>query len=108
MKKLAIIGAGPSGLISAKYALEAGLCPTLFEMSDEICGLWSSRNTAIWEGLRANTSRFIAMFSDHPWPSNTRIYPMSYEMRQYLTSYAERFGLDRFIRLNHKVFYYNY
>jgi dimethylaniline monooxygenase (N-oxide forming) len=47
-KKVAIIGAGPAGLTSAKYALQYGLMPTLFEKSNQIGGLWSS-NTAIWD-----------------------------------------------------------
>ena len=33
-KKVAIIGAGSSGLCSGKYALENNLEPTLFEKSD--------------------------------------------------------------------------
>lgn len=40
MSKLAIIGAGPSGLTSAVAALKEGLTPTVFEMSHRIGGVW--------------------------------------------------------------------
>lgn len=38
-KTLGIIGAGPSGLVSCKSALEVGLIPTIFEKSSGLGGL---------------------------------------------------------------------
>ncbi|CAI7795085.1 unnamed protein product, partial [Closterium sp. NIES-53] len=40
LKRVAVIGAGPAGLASAKYLLEAGLQPTLFDKAASIGGLW--------------------------------------------------------------------
>uniref|UniRef100_A0A8C5S532 Flavin-containing monooxygenase n=1 Tax=Laticauda laticaudata TaxID=8630 RepID=A0A8C5S532_LATLA len=40
VKKVAIVGAGVSGLTSIKCCLEEGLEPTCFEQSDDIGGLW--------------------------------------------------------------------
>ncbi|PNI48167.1 FMO3 isoform 4 [Pan troglodytes] len=39
-KKVAIIGAGVSGLASIRSCLEEGLEPTCFEKSNDIGGLW--------------------------------------------------------------------
>ena len=39
-KRVAIVGAGVTGLASIKCCLEEGLKPTCFERSDDIGGLW--------------------------------------------------------------------
>lgn len=38
--KIAIIGAGPSGLCAAKYSIEQGHHVTIFEQNDGLCGVW--------------------------------------------------------------------
>lgn len=38
--KVAVIGAGPSGLASVKACLDEGMMPTCFESSDDMGGLW--------------------------------------------------------------------
>uniref|UniRef100_A0AAQ6IBK9 Flavin-containing monooxygenase n=1 Tax=Anabas testudineus TaxID=64144 RepID=A0AAQ6IBK9_ANATE len=40
LHKVAVIGAGPSGLTSIKACLEEGMVPTCFESSNYIGGLW--------------------------------------------------------------------
>lgn len=40
VKKVAVIGAGVSGLISLKCCLDEGLDPTCFELTEDIGGLW--------------------------------------------------------------------
>uniref|UniRef100_A0A8C5RTE6 Flavin-containing monooxygenase n=1 Tax=Laticauda laticaudata TaxID=8630 RepID=A0A8C5RTE6_LATLA len=39
-KRVAIIGAGASGLTAIKCCLDEGLQPTCFERSEDIGGLW--------------------------------------------------------------------
>lgn len=39
-KRVAIVGAGVSGLASIKCCLEEGLEPTCFERSEDLGGLW--------------------------------------------------------------------
>lgn len=58
MKRVAIIGAGSSGLVCAKYALENDLLPVVYESSNQVGGLWSAKDTAIWEGLHSNISKY--------------------------------------------------
>lgn len=45
-KRVAIIGAGSSGLCNIKCCLEEGLEPVCFESSDEIGGLWRFKVSA--------------------------------------------------------------
>ncbi|KAJ0065320.1 hypothetical protein NL108_007046 [Boleophthalmus pectinirostris] len=40
VQRVAVIGAGPSGLVSVKQCLDEGLQPTCFESSDDMGGLW--------------------------------------------------------------------
>ena len=92
-RRVAIIGAGPSGLTSAKYAIENGLVPTVFEKSNDICGLWSntSTNKAVWAGLYSNISYYTEQFSDHSWPKDILIFPTANDIYNYLKSYAKKF-----------------
>ncbi|CAI5477298.1 unnamed protein product [Closterium sp. Yama58-4] len=115
LKRVAVIGAGPAGLASAKYLLEAGLQPTLFEKAGSIGGLWrqgvSSENgeaieedpnskpaaratdgaPACWAGMVTNLSRFTCSFSDHPWPDDAPFFPSQAQVLAYLRSYAQKF-----------------
>lgn len=102
-KRVAIIGAGVSGLTSAKYALEYGLKPIVFEKSPQISGLWSARDTAIPQGMRTNSTKYSLILSDHMLPSDTKLFLPSYDVDQYLIEYAEKFELTQHIRLNHQV-----
>ena len=102
-KSLAIIGAGPSGLASAKYALEYGWKPVIFEKSPQVSGLWSAKETAIWNGLKMNSIFPISQMSDQRWPLNTRLYPLVSEVNEQLVKYSEKFGINNHIRFNHKV-----
>lgn len=61
---IAVIGAGPAGLCSARYALEQGHKVTVYEQSEEIGGVWYYTDkvgrsnygfpihTAMYRGLR--------------------------------------------------------
>ncbi|MFV9972553.1 MAG: FAD-dependent oxidoreductase [Francisella endosymbiont of Hyalomma asiaticum] len=43
MSKVAIIGAGVSGIFSAKLLLDKGFDVTIFEKTDSIAGVWLYR-----------------------------------------------------------------
>jgi cation diffusion facilitator CzcD-associated flavoprotein CzcO len=43
-KRVAVIGAGASGLCSAKYLLQAGFDVTVFEIGSQIGGMWCFNN----------------------------------------------------------------
>lgn len=40
MKDVCVIGAGASGLVAAKHALELNLSVTVYEQTDKIGGIW--------------------------------------------------------------------
>jgi dimethylaniline monooxygenase (N-oxide forming) len=102
LKTVGIIGAGPCGLAAAKYAIENGLTPFVFDAKPDIGGLWQA-NTFTWDGLHTNVTRYLVSFADHPWPEGSSMYPNKMEINAYLHSYADRFNLKQHITLNCRV-----
>ena len=103
--RIAVIGAGPSGIAAAKYSLEAGFEPTVFESEDQLGGQWSStaKQSGVWPGMRTNTSREMTAFSDFPPPQDYPQYPTAEEMRAYLEAYAGAFGVTNRCRFGTRV-----
>ncbi|RMZ95236.1 flavin-containing monooxygenase [Brachionus plicatilis] len=103
-KKIAIIGAGKAGLVSAKYALENQLKPVVFEQTKQVGGLWSRNNgTAIWDGLFTNISKYTMMFHDFPWPKDSTVFNRAEDVQHYLKSYANQFKVFDHIKFDARV-----
>ncbi|KAB5551863.1 hypothetical protein DKX38_009174 [Salix brachista] len=99
-KQVVIIGAGASGLVACKYALNIGLNPIVFEAEDGIGGVWSHT----LESTRLQNTKNIFQFSDFPWPpSITDTYPTHTQVMEYFESYAQHFNLFPCIKFNSKV-----
>ena len=96
-----MIGAGISGLVTAKVLAGDGFDVVVFEKEPTLGGVWAASRT--YPGLRTNNPRDTYAFSDHPFPSNVADFPSAAEMRAYLQSYAERFGLLARIRVGTEV-----
>ena len=103
--RIAIVGAGPSGLAVAKHALEAGFDTTVLEASDDLGGQWhtTAAHSGVWPGMQTNTSRAMTAFSDFPSPANLPLHPAAEQIHDYLRAYAERFGVTDRIRLRTTV-----
>jgi dimethylaniline monooxygenase (N-oxide forming) len=96
--RVAVVGAGPSGVLAAKHALDAGFDVTVFEASDALGGQWqaTAAHSGVWPGMRTNTSRAMTAFSDLPAPTEHALHPTAEQILAYLGDYARAFGvLDR-------------
>lgn len=103
-KKIAIIGAGPAGLVSAKSCLEAGLHPTVFEKSSSLGGVWSgAENGLAWNNMHTNISKWAVMFSDFPWEKEVQDFPLQNEVADYLKSYADAFHVTPHVNFQSEV-----
>lgn len=102
---VAIIGAGPGGLATARYLRARGLVCTVFEQGGDIGGQWNARSphSGIWPGMRTNTSRVLTRFSDLPHEKGLATYPTNEKMLAYLKRYAGEFGVMQDVRLNTRV-----
>jgi dimethylaniline monooxygenase (N-oxide forming) len=100
--KVAIIGAGISGIVSAKYAKENGFTPIIFDKNSTIGGVWSKDGQA-WPNLETNISKYSCQFSDHSWKDEDPIFIPKEKMDTWLLEYVEKFGLTNCLNLNTKV-----
>ncbi|KAL0315471.1 UNVERIFIED_CONTAM: putative flavin-containing monooxygenase 2 [Sesamum radiatum] len=99
-KRVAIIGAGISGLLACKYAASRGFNPVVFEAQEQVGGLW---NHTI-ESTRLQNVKEFFQFSDFPWPSSVQdALPTNAQLLEYLQSYARHFELFPYIKFNSKV-----
>jgi dimethylaniline monooxygenase (N-oxide forming) len=103
--RVAVIGAGPSGLAAAKHALEAGFDVAVFEASDAIGGQWhtTAAHSGVWPGMHTNTSRAMTAFSDFPAPADHPLHPAAEQIHAYLQDYASAFGVADRVRLGTRV-----
>ncbi|KAL7275380.1 hypothetical protein RUND412_001658 [Rhizina undulata] len=109
-KKVAVIGAGPSGLTTGKAMLEKGLLPTIFEAKDRIGGLWAPPSPetcpqalALKREMRTNLSKLTCSFSDYFPLENFEMFPKVEHMLEYLEGYQKRFIPEERIRLGVEV-----
>ncbi|XP_063747787.1 LOW QUALITY PROTEIN: flavin-containing monooxygenase 5-like [Eleginops maclovinus] len=97
--KVAVIGAGVSGLTSIKACLDEGLKPTCFESSHDIRGLWRFKEKPepgranIYESVVINSSKEKMAFSDFPPPAELPNNMHHSEVLQYIRFYAQAFNL---------------
>ena len=84
--RVAVIGAGPSGLIAAKLLTDIGIRPVIFEAAQASSGLWATQNSRMWNSLRTNLSKFTCSFTSLPWKDDTADFPTKEEVNCYLTN----------------------
>ncbi|XP_006876061.1 PREDICTED: dimethylaniline monooxygenase [N-oxide-forming] 5-like [Chrysochloris asiatica] len=108
-KKVAVIGAGVSGLSAIKSCLEEGLEPTCFERSYDIGGLWryeektEGGRPSIYKSAASNTSKEMTAYSDYPFPDHYPNYLHNSKILEYLRMYTEQFHLMKYIQFLSKV-----
>lgn len=95
--RIAIIGAGISGLAFAKVLSRFSHECVVFEKNDRIGGIWALS----YPSVRLQNSREQYHFSDFPWPDDCDQHPTATQVLTYLDRAIERFNID--VRLNHKV-----
>jgi hypothetical protein len=105
--RVAIIGAGPSGVAACQVLTQRGIPYDCFEKGSDIGGLWRYENDnglgSAYASLHLNTSRETTRYASHPMPAGYPDFPHHTQMLAYLESYVERFGLRDSIRFRTEV-----
>ncbi|MGA7326313.1 MAG: NAD(P)-binding domain-containing protein [Rhodomicrobium sp.] len=106
--KIAIIGAGPSGITAAKNLLDKGFTDlTVFERNSEVGGNWvfnaETGHSSVFETTHIISSKKYSQFEDMPMPDHYPDYPSHKLLAAYFQNYAAKFGLYDFIRFQTAV-----
>lgn len=102
LPRVAVIGAGPSGITTAKRLRDHGIPFDCFEASDEVGGNWYFKNpngmSACYQSLHIDTSKWRLAFEDYPVPANWPDFPHHAQLFDYFKDYVDHFGFrDRIL-----------
>ncbi|KIW47922.1 uncharacterized protein PV06_00571 [Exophiala oligosperma] len=104
---VAVVGAGPVGLMAMKNLKEVGFEVSGFEKRGYVGGLWKQSwedsSISVTEHTVFNSSRFRSSISDYPFPDHYDDYPTAKQLHGYLESYCDHFDLRRHIRLDAEI-----
>ena len=101
IKTVCVIGAGVSGLVAAKTFLEEGFDVTIFEKKPGLGGVWEQSRA--YPGITTQSSRHTYCFTDYPMPEDYPEWPSGEQVRKYLQSYADYFGVSEKIYFQTEV-----
>ncbi|XP_036128774.1 putative dimethylaniline monooxygenase [N-oxide-forming] 6 [Molossus molossus] len=103
-RKVAVIGAGVSGLASIRCCVEEGLEPTCFERSSDVGGLWKFSDHAeegrasIYRSVFTNSSKEMMCFPDFPHPEDSPNFMHHSQLQEYIRTFAQKNNLFRYIQ----------
>lgn len=102
--KVCVIGAGCSGITTAKRLQEFGIAYDQFELSDDVGGNWYFRNpnglSSVYESLHIDTSTSRLEFEEFPAPESFPHFPHHTLIHRYFRDYTDHFGLRDAITFN--------
>ncbi|XVE57700.1 hypothetical protein DITRI_Ditri04bG0110500 [Diplodiscus trichospermus] len=125
-RQVAVVGAGPAGLVAARELHREGHSVVVFERGNEVGGTWvytprTERDplgldpnrpivhSSLYSSLRTNLPREIMGFMDFPFlsrPGETRDprrFPGHREVLMYLKDFAREFGVEEMVRFETEV-----
>ena len=89
---VAVVGAGPSGLILARRLAATGASFEVFERNDDVGGIWDidAPGSPMYESAHFISSRTLSGFPDFPMPDDYPDYPDHRRVLAYIRAYADR------------------
>ena len=106
--RVAIIGAGCSGITAIKNLLQAGVKNiTCYEQNDQVGGNWiytqKVSHSSVCETTHIISSKTMSEYDGFPMPKSYPDYPSHRQVLAYFQSYAKHFRLLPYIQFNTKV-----
>jgi dimethylaniline monooxygenase (N-oxide forming) len=96
-RRVAIVGAGISGIAQAHVFRKNGFDAVVFEKSPEVGGVWA----LAYPEVRLQNQGFQYHLGDVPWPFPADDHPTGEQIRRYWGGAVTALGLD--VRLRHEV-----
>ncbi|GFX88383.1 dimethylaniline monooxygenase 5 [Trichonephila clavipes] len=108
-KRVAVVGAGISGLVAIKSLKEEGLFPVCFEKTSRLGGLWHYHEddtkgvpSVMW-CTSLNNSKEPGALSDFPAKAESPNFMRHFQVLEMLQDYASKFDLLKHINYNKEV-----
>jgi len=105
--KVAVIGAGSSGISSCQVMNARGIDFDCFEIGSKVGGNWRYENdngmSAAYRSLHINTSRRTMAYASYPMPEDLPDYPNHFQIAKYFDDYVDHFGFREKIRFRTEV-----
>lgn len=99
--EVAIVGAGPGGIATAKLLLDKGITDfVILERGNDFGGTWRDNH---YPGLAVDIPVLWYQMSFAPNPDWTRLFAPGPEIYRYLRDTARRLGLYEYLRTNSEV-----
>jgi cation diffusion facilitator CzcD-associated flavoprotein CzcO len=95
--RIAIIGAGISGIAAAQSLRKTGHDVQVYEKSSRIGGVWAMG----YPGVRLQNTRDQYRLMDVPWSPKPDLHPTSAQVQQHLNDAIDQ--LDLPVKLDHEV-----
>jgi dimethylaniline monooxygenase (N-oxide forming) len=104
-RRVAVVGAGPSGLATVKELLAEGHDPVCLERAASLGGVFrfGERDGVIWESCRLTSSGPLTAFSDFPVGPGQDGHLTARDYVAYLERYVAAFGLAPRLRFGSTV-----
>ena len=96
---VAVVGAGPSGLMLARRLAATPATFEVFERNADVGGIWDidAPGSPVYESAHFISSKTLSGFPDFPMPDDYPDYPDHRRLLRYIRAYADRFDLRRHI-----------
>ncbi len=105
--KVAIIGAGVSGIAAARAAMKKDVEFDIYESTAHVGGIWhfneAPDRTSVYYNLFCNTTKQMMAFSDLPFEDDIPDMPYHSQIDRYLNDYVDRYGIRDKIRFEDPV-----
>jgi dimethylaniline monooxygenase (N-oxide forming) len=104
--KVAVVGAGPLGLMALKNLKEDGFDVTGYDAREYVGGLWNyseDEYLSVQESTIFNSSKYRSAITDFPFSEDVDDFPTWRQMHKYLDDYCNHFDLKPHIKLGTKA-----
>ena len=107
MKKVCVIGAGPSGITAIKNLLDEGLNVKAYDYNNEVGGNWiyseNESHSSVFETTHIISSKTLSQYEDftfNDFEQGIPDYPSHDQLRRYFQAYAKKFDLYPLIQFD--------